>query len=476
MHKIASIAALAATGSLAQTTPPTSPWKINCQTLTSPDGQPGPAFTTVQPRSDGEYNVVFSSFARQYGAIAATGGYGNNPNVDNFCDVGDNSSYTQIVDTNIFNWPNGVSPVPIEVFGSDGYLAVADGFGTPAAHDGCIAIVNTNTNLPANVGDIQFISQGCGQGNLLQTKYFYHYIEWVDMDGDGDLDILTARGSSLTSPVTLDASMLVWYQNPGSAFSTTARNWKEFVIESSEDICDVGFDLVTYKNQKYVVCGGFASGVMATFTGSDWANTANIKATIVETRESTMAQTTNTTFYFSQTWADMNNDGIPDAIVTIGSYGVNYGKLLVYPGVDTDGVLSLGAGIMVYDQFPLFSSSSVGSPGEAFPFYYGTQDQANGVLPSILVSGDDDGIMYMFDPTGYVNPDGSDFNWVYNAQAIMKTKQFSPFVTPFNAPTVGQPTIADVDGDGCNDIVVPSYYLKQMIFLEQKNKRNCASN
>jgi len=462
MQKFISAGILSA-GVLSQTTPPTSPWKINCQTLTSPDGQPGPAFTALQPRDDGEYNVIWSTFARKYGAIAASGAYGNNPNVDNFCDTGDNSSYTQLVDTNIFNWPNGVTPVPLDVFGGSGYLTVADGFATPATHDGCIAIVNSNGNQPANVGDIQFISQGCGQGNLLQTKYFYHYVEWVDMDGDGDLDILTARGSSLTNPTALDASMLVWFQNPGSPFSTTARTWKEFVIESSESVCDVGFDLITYNNQKYVVCGGFASGKLTLFTGNDWTNTAAISATILE-------QPTNASFYFSQTWADMNNDQVPDAIVTIGSYGVDNGKLLVYPGIDTNGVLSLDSGVMVYDQFPLFSSSSVGSPGEAFPFYYGTSDQENGKLPSILVSGDDDGMMYMFDPTGYTNPDGSDFNWVYNEAVIMKTKQFSPFVTPFNAPTVGQPTIADIDGDGCNDIVVPSYYLKQVVFLEKKTR------
>merc|ERR1711879_568662 len=172
MQKFISAGILSA-GVLSQTTPPTSPWKINCQTLTSPDGQPGPAFTALQPRDDGEYNVIWSTFARKYGAISASGGYGNNPNVDNFCDTGDNSSYTQIVDTNIFNWPNGVTPVPLDVFGGAGYLTVADGFATPATHDGCIAIVNSNGNQPANVGDIQFISQGCGQGNLLQTKYFY---------------------------------------------------------------------------------------------------------------------------------------------------------------------------------------------------------------------------------------------------------------------------------------------------------------
>jgi len=467
MQHFISAAALAGVA-LSQTTPPTSPFKINCQTNTSPDGQPGPAFTALQPRDDGEYNVIWSTFARSYGAVAASGGYGNNVNTDNFCDVNDNSSYTQVADIGIFDWPNGINPVPIEVFGANGYLAVADGFATPAAHDGCIAIINSNGAQPATAGDIQFISQGCGNGNLVQTKYFYHYVEWVDMDGDGDLDILTARGSSLTSPTALDASMLVWFQNPGSPFSTTARTWKEFVIESSADVCDVGFDLTQYGNTKYVICGGFASGKLALFSGDDWTNTANIEFTLIDQPE-------GVSYYFSQTWADMNNDQVPDAIVTIGSYGVDNGLMYVYPGVDTAGKLSLAAGVLVYDQFPLFSSASVGSPGEALPFYYGVNDKLNGTLPSILVSGDDDGFMYMFDPTGYTSPDGSDFNWVYNEQVIMKTKQFSPFVTPFNAPTVGQPTIADIDGDGCNDIVVPSYYLKQLVFLEQKNKRNCAT-
>lgn len=470
MHKFITVGLAAAGGALAQTTPVGSPWTINCQTVTSPDGEPGPAFTSIQPRDDGEYNVIWSTFARSYGAVAASGGYGANANVDTFCDTGDNSSYTAIVNNGVFNWPNSLNPIPTEVFSSTGYLLVADGFGTPSAHDGCLAIVNSNGNLPADFGDIQFISNGCGQGNLLQTKYYYHYTQWVDMDGDGDLDILTARCSSLTNPTECTDSDLVWFQNPGGPFSVTARTWKEFVVESSIGVTDTGFDLIEYNGVKYVIAGGFASGQLVLYSGTNWVDTASINAQPIANGYG------NTTFYFTQQWADMNNDGIPDAVVTIGSYGLGEGVLLVYPGVDNNGALGLADGIMVYDQFPVFSSSSVGSPGEAVAFYYGVNDKANGVLPSILVSGDDDGQMYMFDPTGYTNPDGSDFNWQYNNAVIFKTKQFSPFVTPFNAPTVGQMTVADIDGDGCNDIVVPSYYLKQIVFMEQRNKRNCQSS
>ena len=85
--------------------------------------------------------------------------------------------------------------------------------------------------------------------------------------------------------------------------------------------------------------------------------------------------------------------------------------------------------------------------------------------------------MYMFDPTGYTDPMGADFNWEYNMETIMKTDTKTPAVlTPLNAPTVGQPSVVDLNGDGCNDIVVPSYALQQLIFLELKNTRNCQHN
>merc|ERR1719162_434164 len=458
-----------------QIIPDESSWKINCQTITSPSTQPGPAFTAVQDLSNGQYNIIWSSFSGRYGAIAGNGNYGSNSD-GSFCDANTNSSYTQIAKNGIFGWPNGVKTVPEAVLGSSGYLIVADGFATPTTYDGCIAIIDTNGNQPAAASDIQFVTSGCGQDSPT-TTYFYHYVEFVDMDNDGDLDILTARASSKTNPTDLDPANLVWYQNPGTGFSASAEHWTEYVIESSNLVCDTGFDILTYNSKKYVVCGGFGSGILAVFSADstnpsdDWTQTSTIQADIISP-----APADNGNFYFSQTWHDMNNDGIPDAIITIGSYGINMGKLLVYPGSDVNGVLTLTEGIMVYDQFPVYSSS-LGSPGEAFPFYYNVNDEENMVVASIMVSGDDDGNMYMFDPTGYTDPMGADFNWEYNMETIMKTDTKTPAVlTPLNAPTVGQPSVVDLNGDGCNDIVVPSYALQELIFLELKNTRNCQHN
>lgn len=214
----------------------------------------------------------------------------------------------------------------------------------------------------------------------------------------------------------------------------------------------------------YVITGGFTTGKLLLLSGQNWANTANVQAVEVAT---------NNTYYFAQRFGDLNMDGIPDVFVTIGSYGVAPGKLMVYPGVDTNGVYSLGDAYTVYDQFPVFNSKGLGSPGDAQRFFYSTKDAANGtVIPSILISGDDDGQMYMADPN---SSDPATFDWTYTTSVIMKTKQFSPFVTPFNAPTVGDMTIVDINNDGCTDIVVAAYSLKQIVFLEQKNTRSCTN-
>lgn len=118
----------------------------------------------------------------------------------------------------------------------------------------------------------------------------------------------------------------------------------------------------------------------------------------------------------------------------------------------------------------MWNSAALGSPGNAYRFFYSERQEKHGEIPSILVSGDDDGFMYMADP---VSTDPTEFNWSYTVNTIYKTKDFSPLVTPVNAPTVGQPTVWDVNGDGCNDIIVAAYSLQQLVFLEQRDTLGC---
>ena len=162
-------------------------------------------------------------------------------------------------------------------------------------------------------------------------------------------------------------------------------------------------------------------------------------------------------------------DGTPDAAVTIGSYGEKPGQLVVYQGSSSvDSIISSDSKTVVYDQFEQFEgSNSLGSPGSITVFQYSTSGDSDKDIPSLLISGDDDGYMYMADPTSVKN-----FSFEYDLSTIF-VQTLVPIYTPLTAPTIGQQSVVDINGDGCNEIIVPGYHAKNIYILEQVNKRNC---
>jgi len=87
-------------------------------------------------------------------------------------------------------WPNNARPVPDEVF-TDGIprLTIPDGFTIWGHRDGGIYLVDLD---PEN------IAKSTNTKKLTQFKdnFWYHTVEWIDFNGDGRLDILTARTDS----------------------------------------------------------------------------------------------------------------------------------------------------------------------------------------------------------------------------------------------------------------------------------------
>ena len=434
-------------------------WNINCKVDTSDEF--GPAFLDSNRRQSGDLSLFYSWFGRGNAGISASTPFGVPGDADACSSTGNSTQL--LVSADFLSWPNEVNEVPPSVFGA-GYIAIPTGFATPKTSDGCIAIADINAGhtfgYPIGADHIQIITGGCGTGSIRESKYFYHVAKWFDMDGDGDLDLLTARAEGKTNPTDLSSSDLVWFQNPGDGVFKAGNNpWKVFVVRSSADIADTYLDVFNNNGTIVVVAGGFASRQLVLFQGNDWTSTFAITSQVVDTDG----------YYFYQEFADLDVDGIEDVIVTIGSYGEQMGQLIVYQGQinPTTGRYSLAPKTVVYDQFPVYNSAALGSPGEARPFYYGVKDRKRGKQPNILVSGDDDGNMYLFVPGVSGNFGDYDFNQIY------ASAPFNPFVTPFTAPTVGKPAVIDVNEDGCNEIVVANYHNKQLVVLEQNSFSSC---
>lgn len=89
-----------------------------------------------------------------------------------------------------FKWPNSISVVPQDVFGQGvDAIVVPDGFLPPGKTEGNIYVLTTQTGDVTKKQQVYQISPS-------KAGYFYHRGDWVDMDGDGRKDYLTARSNA----------------------------------------------------------------------------------------------------------------------------------------------------------------------------------------------------------------------------------------------------------------------------------------
>ena len=239
-------------------------WSINCK-INSDGGNYGPAFLLENPKNN---DLLWSSFGVRGAGIYGNGPFDNNFSVGNFCENANNSTSKTLVDSSYLSWPNEIGWVPEEVFGKKNLIHIPEGFAQPSSYDGCIAIADMNKadDQTLSDSDLFIISGGCFDNNHSAdnhyTKYYYHFAKWFDMDGDGDLDLLTARSSSKYNPTDVDSSQLVWFQNPGNqTFDPKNSPWNTINIPQAENISDTYFDVFENPNNGNIVIitGGFSS-------------------------------------------------------------------------------------------------------------------------------------------------------------------------------------------------------------------------
>jgi hypothetical protein len=140
-----------------------------------------------------------------------------------------------------FKWPNNICVVPQNVFGAGiNAIVVPDGFLPPGKGNGNIFVMVEESGKWVN-----------HQISTLKSGFFYHAGEWIDIDGDGRKDFLTARSNAQNG-----GGQLVWFEHPVEGLNKLP--WTEHVLTSGPDVMfDVQTKIKGYENSLVVFASEF---------------------------------------------------------------------------------------------------------------------------------------------------------------------------------------------------------------------------
>ena len=127
------------------------------------------------------------------------------------------------LDTPKFEWPNNTRVIPEDVFGERA-IVVPDGFLVPGKKDGGIFVVRMDDEDILKTKETVEIT-------AKKNNYFYHMGYWVDLNGDGRKDFITARSNAKKGH-----GELLWLEHPEGGLDS-GSTWTEHVLGSLADVC-----------------------------------------------------------------------------------------------------------------------------------------------------------------------------------------------------------------------------------------------
>lgn len=233
------------------------------------------------------------------------------------------------------------------------------GFFPTNVNDGCIGLFNGDATKPSDT--TVFMTPGCNHPQGEHDPFFYHKVEWVDMDGDGDLDMVTARviNDGPIDPVDQD---LLWFENTHKP--TTVRPWPMHRV-AAPNKADVFFDVGMLPKfdgsagtQKVIAVGSFYGQELTLVWSEDpndnWKNEAMQKSVTIDTAG----------WYFDVEFHDINKNRDLDLFASTWSRSGENGKTIAYERIGTDWRKPESwATREIYTRFPTFANAGFGSPG-----------------------------------------------------------------------------------------------------------------
>ena len=297
-------------------------------------------------------------------------------------------------------WPNQCVRAPNGLFSNS--LLVAGGFLVPHKNTGAITVLSLSD--PSVTCEISKPKKG----------WFYHETQCVDMDGDGDLDVLTARAK--VPMIGEKKGELIWFEN--------GNQWSEHYLTAGPDVHFVFLDLNDDGNKELISTEFFSKRLML----YSFVN-GKARKRLIDGRLGSA---------FDLEVVDLNGDKKLDLLAT-NHEGDDSAAVFAYeiPQDIWQGRWSrhtILAGIKT-----LQPGLNQASPGQAIHFQINEKSPLK--KPAILVSGDGSQKAHLLLPNS-----SSHLDWTYSESVITHTKC-----------TVGQCAVGDVNGDGWAEVFVPAF-------------------
>uniref|UniRef100_A0A7S3DB35 FG-GAP repeat protein n=1 Tax=Palpitomonas bilix TaxID=652834 RepID=A0A7S3DB35_9EUKA len=320
-----------------------------------------------------------------------------------------------------FTWPNKVSLLPDgAIAGVEKALVVPDGFLVPGKSTGSIKVLVLKSST-VDAGTVVELAPE-------KSGYFYHEATWLDLDGDGDLDCLTARA---TKPIIFGSAggQLVWLENPGSSFNA-GDNWKLHEITDGPDILfstKVGSD-----GNIYVFAPQFFTKKLGLYVVSPKTGTI-VDSKIIDP---------NLGPGYCVNFLDVNGDGVED-LVASNHQGDGSGGIFAYD-LPQDGAYLNGS----YARHTLNSGFPVRESGIG--------QAAPGIIDFQPVPGSGKGLRTSTRPLLFVAGDGSESAYILTPSGGKGSYTYEKSLEVNGHGTVGILNAMQRD-DGAYEILIPNY-------------------
>lgn len=264
--------------------------------------------------------------------------------------------------------------------------------------------------------------------------YFYHMGFWIDLNGDGRKDFLTAKCNAEAGQ-----GKLVWYEHPAEGLSASA-NWTEHVITTGPDV-DIEADFMDqFPDEVVIFAAQFFDEKLGVYRVS-LKDGSLVESRIIDD---------NTLHAYSVQLVDLNGDGKKELLMNDHEKDNKKTGIWAYT-VPEDIMTGTFEKYTIATGFKNAFSLTVPNMAPGFPYPVWPNSATRGKERAhIMIAGDGDHSVSIAYPTG----DASKFEYT---RTVLKDE----------GGTVGALTFSDLDKNNWQEMWVPNYdnsYIEVFVF------------